>query len=172
MKKLLFFCLLFNQFSGYCQFDNFYSKFDGHVGYSLPLGQNYPINGGFSVSGEPKFWYNDEFVFGAKLGFNFLTSPAEGVKLRPITNMVLVAEKYKWFQEGVETGFFYGASGGLYSGGQTSKVNGQPTGLKAPKTIGLAPRAGIQYGAYRIMAEYHMRKNLAKFVTISIGYTW
>ncbi len=172
MKKLLFFCLLLNHFSGFCQFDNFYSKFDGHVGYSMPMGKGYNLSGGLFISAEPKFWYNDEFVFGAKLGFNFLNYPQDDIKLRPVTNIVLVAEKYKWFQEGVDTGYFYGASAGLYSGGQISKTALGPTYAKAPKTIGLAPRAGIQYGAYRILAEYHMRKSDVKFITISIGYTW
>ncbi len=172
MNKILFGSLFFLSFTSLAQFDQFYSKFDAHIGYSLPLGKNYPINGGIAIDAEPKLWYNDEFVFGAKVGFNFLTSPAEGVKLKPLTTMALIVEKYMWFEDGKEFNYYFGASAGVYSGGQTGKVNGMPTGLKSPKALGLAPRVGVQFGSNRIVAEYHMRKNDVKFVSLLLGYSF
>jgi hypothetical protein len=170
MKKLLILLFTIASFSGQAQFENYYSKFDVHAGYSLPLGRFYPINGGFCIDAEPKFWYNDYLVFGGKFGFNFLTSPVESVKLQPLTTIALLGEKYKGDKD---FAYFYGASVGLYSGGQTRRIAGTgPTGLKSPKALGLAPRAGIQFGNYKLLAEYHMRKDQVKFISIMLGYTW
>ena len=108
-------------------------------------------------------------VFGAKLGFNFLSSPVKEVKLAPLTSIMLVGEKYIGEGDAI---FFIGASAGLYIGGQTKKISGTPTGLRATQIWGIAPRAGIQYGQYRLMAEYNMRKNQAKFISILIGYNF
>jgi hypothetical protein len=169
MKKILSVFLLFIAYNASAQFEDLVGKFDVHAGYSAPLGKNYPINGGLSINAEPKVWYNEELVFGAKLGFNFLSSPVKEVKRAPLTSIMLVGEKY--MGEG-DFQFFIGASAGLYLGGQTKKISGVPTGLRAAQAWGIAPRAGIQYGQYRLMAEYNMRKNDAKFLSVLIGYTF
>jgi hypothetical protein len=169
MKKILLILFVVSSFACKAQFENFYSKFDAHAGYAFTLGKFYPYKGGISIDVEPKFWYNDFLVFGGKFGFNFLSSPVENVKLQPVTTIALVAEKY---QGDKDLSFFYGASAGLYSGSQESKVNGKPTGIKSPKGLGLAPRAGIQFGNYKLLAEYHMRKDKVKYLSVMIGYTW
>jgi hypothetical protein len=169
MKAFLCFCLIAISSSAYAQLDNLFYKFDAHAGYALPLGSGYPINGGFAINAEPKVYYNKNLVLGGKIGFNFLNSPASNVKLAPLSTFVLVGEKYT---EEDELRFFYGASAGLYMGGQTKTVDGKPTGLRAKKILGLAPRAGVQFGPYRVMAEYHIRKNEAKFVSIMLGYAF
>lgn len=169
MKKIIFGFCLFSTFSSYAQLEDISGKFDAHVGYSAPLGKNYPINGGISINAEPKVWYNEQLVFGAKLGINFLSSPVKEVIRAPLTSIMLVGEKY--MGDGDAT-FFIGASAGLYLGGQTKKISGVPTGLRAAQVWGIAPRAGIQYGQYRLMAEYNMRKNDAKFISILIGYNF
>jgi membrane-associated protease RseP (regulator of RpoE activity) len=171
MKLLLslFFCVI--TIAGYAQSEGFDAKIDVHAGYSMPLGQNYPINGGPSIGFEPKFWYNEELVIGAKLGLNFLQSPVKEVKLAPLANVVLVGEKYFGSEDGAAL-FFVGASAGLYSGGQIKKINGVPTDLRPARSFALAPRAGIQFGPYRLMAEYHSRKSQSKFISIMLGYTF
>ncbi|MES2797167.1 MAG: hypothetical protein V4683_14445 [Bacteroidota bacterium] len=169
MKKVLFLFALIMSFETKAQFEGFDGRMDVHAGYAMPLGNNYPINGGIAIGAEPKFWYNESLVFGGKLGFNFLGSPAEGVKLAPLTTIVLLGEKY--FGEG-DALFFAGASAGVYAGGQTKKIYGAPTQLKAPKIFGYAPRGGIQFGPYRLMAELHVRKNQSRFVSIMLGYTF
>jgi hypothetical protein len=141
---------------------------DLHAGYSAPLGNNYPINGGFSLGLEPKFWINKEIMGGVKLGTNLLKSPAVDVTLAPLNTLMLVGEKYHG--EGDFT-FYYGAAAGLYLGGQTKKIGKKPTELPAAKQVGFTPRAGIQFGPLRLMAEYHIRPQQAKFVSIMLGYS-
>lgn len=171
MKFFLCSIFIFGSFICQAQSDGFDAKIDLHAGYSMPLGQDYPINGGFSLDFEPKFWYNEELVFGAKLGLNLLQSPVKEVKLGPLANITLVGEKYIGDEDG-DFLFFVGASAGLYSGGQTKKINGTPTDLRPIRTFGIAPRAGIQFGPYRLLAEYHHRKTQSKFITIMLGYTF
>jgi hypothetical protein len=143
-------------------------KLDGHVGYSVPLGKNYPINGGPALSLEPKFWFNDEIVVGAKLGVNLLASPVQDVRNAPLANLMLVGEKYQGEEDFV---LFYGAAVGVHMGGHIKKISGVPTDLRAPRYLGLSPRAGVQFGQYRLMGELHLRQKQAKFVSIMIGYT-
>ena len=169
MKNIVAFCLIFLSTNAIAQLDNLFYKFDAHAGYSLPLGSGYPINGGFAINAEPKVYYNKFIVIGGKVGFNFLNSPASNVKLAPLSTFVLVGEKYT---DEADLRFFYGGSAGLYMGGQFKTVDGKPTGLRAKKILGLAPRAGIQFGPYRVMAEYHIRKKEAKFVSIMLGYAF
>lgn len=160
MKKtgLLLGCLLW--LSTYVNAQDFYGQLDVHGGYSAPLGRNYPVNGGISMGIEPKFWFNDEIAIGAKLGTNFLSSPVKDVKLAPLSTLMLVGEKYMGEEE---LKVFYGGALGLYMGGHIRK--------KAPKQLGITPRAGLQFGPYRLLGELHMRKQEAKIITISLGYT-
>ncbi len=176
MKKLLFISLILASLQSFGQLEDIVGKMDIHAGYSFPLGKNYPIKGGISIDAEPKFWYNESLVFGAKIGMNFLQSPASDATLAPITNLALVGEKYSGEGDAV---FFYGASAGGYFGGHIRKYQGVPTGSPGFKFFGIAPRAGIQFGQYRLMAEYHLRfkqfkvtQDVPKFATLSIGYTF
>jgi hypothetical protein len=169
MKKILFTFGVFIALNAKAQLEEITGKLDAHIGYSAPLGNNYPISGGPSINIEPKFWYNEQLVFGAKLGLNLLTSPAANVKMAPLTSIMLIGEKYMGDGDVV---FFIGASAGLYVGGQTKKISGVPTELRAAQSWGIAPRAGLQYGQYRLLAEYNQRKNQAKFLSLLIGYTF
>jgi hypothetical protein len=165
---LLIFC--FFAITASAQLEDLTGKLDAHIGYASKIGNSFPIGSGPAFNIEPKVWYNEELVFGAKLGLNFLSSPVSNQTLAPLANVMLVGEKY--FGEG-DLLFFVGGSAGLYVGGQTKKINGvKITNTKASQQWGLAPRAGLQFGQYRLMAEYNMRKGLGKFLTIMIGYNF
>lgn len=169
MKTIVCFFLILVSTRAFSQLEDLSYKFDVHAGYALPMGSNFPINGGLALNAEPKFYYNENLVIGGKLGFNFLNSPSSNVKLAPLSTFVLVGEKYT---DEADIRFFYGGSAGLYMGGQTKTIDGKSTGLRAKKIFGYAPRAGVQFGPYRLMAEYHIRKNEAKFLTLMLGYSF
>jgi hypothetical protein len=166
MKNLTILAFVLISFASKAQLEDISTKLDGHVGYSAPLGNNYPISGGPNINVEPKFWYNEQIVVGAKLGVSFLKAPTSGVKLVPLTSIMLVGEKY--MGEGDLT-FFVGASAGLYLGGN---IKNSGSTARAAQQWGLAPRAGLQFGQYRLMVEYNIRKTAAKFLSFNIGYTF
>jgi hypothetical protein len=150
-------------------FENFSAKIDGHIGAVSPLGKDYPVKGGFAATLEPKFWYNDELVFGFKLSSNFLQSQTSKVKLAPLNNIHLVGEKY-FELNSTNLIPFVGASGGLYTGGQIRKIDGAKTGAKGQNYLGYAIRGGGQLGQLRLLAEYHRSKNKLNFLTFMLGY--
>jgi hypothetical protein len=162
MKKVIIVFFMIISYNSFCQLDNLVGKLDGHIGYSLIFPKDLLYKGGFSVSIEPKVWYNDELVVGAKLGVNLLQTDVEGIRIAPLTNVALVGEYYMP-DNGFE--YFFGASAGANIGGHI-----KPTDARAPTVLGLAPRAGIQFGQYRLLAEYHLGRQRPKFLSIMVGY--
>jgi hypothetical protein len=144
------------------------TKLDFHAGGSFPITKNYPIKEGFSATIEPKFWYNEKLVFGARLGASYLQSVTPNVRLAPYTNIHLLGEKY--FDMPGDIVPFTGVSAGYYFGGNITKVQGVKLESPGVKALGYAVRGGLQLKQVRLLGEYHRSKGQWNYVSVMLGY--
>ncbi len=137
-------------------------KVDVMGGYASPSGAG--LNGGLTMSIEPKYNLTDNIAVGIQLGTSIFSTDIAGASISGFGNYSLVGEYYLG-ESTVRP--FAGLAAGIYSGGSVS-IGGQTA--TGGSNFGFAPRVGVQLGHFRVAAEYNLVKD-SNFLALKLGFT-
>ena len=144
-------------------------KVDFTTGYSKPAGG---LSGGFNLSVEPKFNLSDHVAVGIKIEGAALATINDAYSgdatVAAMTSTLLTGEYYL----GTRTVRPYvGAGLGFYRMRAFNTSNDLASFEETGRMLGIAPRAGLQIGHFRLGVEYNLVKD-SNYFSAKLGTTF
>ncbi|CCG99727.1 hypothetical protein FAES_1717 [Fibrella aestuarina BUZ 2] len=172
MKKIV--CLtasLLAALTGFAQSENYRAfKVDITTGYSKSSQSGTGNNGGINFSIEPKYNITDNIAVGVKVeGAVLASAESSGITALAIVRATQLTGEYYVGESTVRP--YVGLGLGLYKG-YLYLSDSDESELIAGETsqFGIAPRAGLQIGHFRLGLEYNLVKD-SNYFSLKIGTT-
>lgn len=172
MKKQVVLSLLLLTLTGAIKLhaQNVYKPFkvDLSSGYSSPSSKTGDISGGLNFSLEPKYNITDQIAVGLKGEVALLVSGSSSGNSGQVALLRNTSVTGEYYFTMTKVRPYAGLSLGFYTG-TVFDANGKS--YTGDSQFGFAPRAGLQFGHFRLGIEYNLVKD-SNFLSFKIGTTF